>query len=92
MSRVVVDWWGRPIVASLPRLFLDHFWSTSTVVDDDGRSVAFLVGFLSPSEPGQAYIHFVGIDQRIVAAGSAASCTSASSPWPASRVPPRCRR
>jgi len=63
MSRVVDDWWGRPIAASLPRLYLDHFWATSTVVEaDDGAPVAFLVGFLSPSEPAMAYIHFVGVD------------------------------
>ena len=69
MSRVVDDWWGRPIVGSLPRLFLDHFWSTSTVVEDDGRPVAFLVGFLSPSQPGKAYIHFVGVDPEHRSAG-----------------------
>lgn len=68
MSRVVDDWWGRPIAASLPRLFVDHFWSTSTVVEDDGP-VAFLVGFVSPSQPEQAYIHFVGVDPAHRGAG-----------------------
>ena len=69
ISRVVDGWWGRPIAGSLPRLFLDHFWSTSTVVEDGGRPVAFLVGFLSPSQPGQAYIHFVGVDPEHRSAG-----------------------
>ncbi len=68
MSSVVDDWWGRPIVDALPRLFLDHFWSTSTVVEDD-VPVAFLVGFLSPSQPGAAYIHFVGVDPAHRGAG-----------------------
>jgi len=58
---VVDDWWGRPIAGNLSRLFLDHFWSTSEVVEDDGRLVAFLVGFVSPSQPHVAYIHFVGV-------------------------------
>jgi len=70
MSSVVDDWWGRPIAAALQRLFLDHFWSTSTVVeDDDGRPIAFLVGFVSPSEPANAYIHFVGVDPNHRASG-----------------------
>ncbi|MCF2527257.1 GNAT family N-acetyltransferase [Yinghuangia soli] len=46
----------------VPRLFLQHFTSTSFVVDDaDGRLVAFLVGFLSQDRPDEAYIHFVGV-------------------------------
>jgi hypothetical protein len=28
---VIDDWWERPVRASLPRLFLDHFWATSRV-------------------------------------------------------------
>ena len=58
---VVDDWWGRPIAGNLSRLFLDHFWSTSEVVEDDGQLIAFLVGFVSPSQPHVAYIHFVGV-------------------------------
>ena len=59
---VVDEWWGRPIADLLPRLFLDHFWRTSTVAESpEGARVGFLVGILSPSDPEQAYIHFVGI-------------------------------
>lgn len=64
---LVDDWWGRPIAGALPRLFFDHFHATSLVAEDaDGRVVAFLVGFLSPSLPDEAYVHFVGVhpDQR----------------------------
>lgn len=28
---VIDDWWGRPVRAVLPRLFLDHFAGTSLV-------------------------------------------------------------
>jgi L-amino acid N-acyltransferase YncA len=60
---VVDDWWGRSVGASLPRLFLDHFWSTSRVVEDAQGLAAFLIAFVSPSEPLEAYVHFVGVRQ-----------------------------
>lgn len=58
---VVDDWWGRPVSPSLPRLFLDHFWATSRVVEDEHGLAAFLIAFVSPSEPRLAYVHFVGV-------------------------------
>ena len=33
IAAVVNDWWGRPVLAALPRLFLDHFYRTSLVAD-----------------------------------------------------------
>lgn len=62
ISKVVDDWWGRPVAHAIPRLFLDHFWSTSFVVRRSDTPVAFLIAFMSPSEPEQTYIHFVGVD------------------------------
>ena len=61
IAAVVDDWWGRPVLASLPRLFLDLFWRTSLVVDGPAGPDAFLVGILSPSDGDRAYIHFVGV-------------------------------
>ncbi|MCP2339331.1 GNAT family N-acetyltransferase [Actinomadura rupiterrae] len=61
---VVDGWWGRPIASVLPRLFLDHFHRTSLVAEDAEGTAGFLVGFLSPSEPAHAYIHFVGVAPR----------------------------
>jgi L-amino acid N-acyltransferase YncA len=58
---VIDAWWGRPILGSLPRLFLDHFHGTSLVIDGPGGLMAFLIGILSPSQPERAYIHFVGV-------------------------------
>ena len=58
---VVNEWWGRPVGSSLPRLFLDHFWSTSRIVEDELGLAAFLIAFLSPSQPRLAYVHFVGV-------------------------------
>jgi ribosomal protein S18 acetylase RimI-like enzyme len=65
---VVDDWWGRPIGHALARVFLDHFYATSTIAesgtaeDKGGELAGFLIGFLSPSQPDAAYIHFVGVD------------------------------
>lgn len=61
IAAVVDEWWGRPVLASLPRLFFDLFHRTSLVIDDPGGVQAFLVGILSPSDPGHAYIHFAGV-------------------------------
>ena len=69
---VVDDWWGRPIRHTLARVFLDHFYATSTIAESataesataenkGGELAGFLIGFLSPSQPDAAYIHFVGV-------------------------------
>lgn len=58
---VIDDLWGRPVRASLPRLFLDHFWATSRVTDDEYGLAAFLVAFVSPAAPELAYLHFVSV-------------------------------
>src|SRR5262249_14191289 len=61
-ASVAGDWWGgRPVAAMLPRLFFEHFADTSFAADRAGTLVGFLVGFLSQSRPGEAYIHFVGV-------------------------------
>jgi ribosomal protein S18 acetylase RimI-like enzyme len=61
--RVVDEWWGgRQMADMLPRLFFDHFSDTCFVADDDaGRLAGFIVGFLSQSKSGEAYVHFVGV-------------------------------
>jgi predicted GNAT superfamily acetyltransferase len=61
IAAVLDGWWGRPVAHALPRLFLDHFHATSTVAEAGGELAGFLIGFLSPSEPAAAYIHFVGV-------------------------------
>ena len=58
---VLDDWWGRPVRQALPRLFLDHFHATSFVAELDGDLAGFLIGFMSPSMPDAAYIHFAGV-------------------------------
>ena len=59
---VVCDWWGRDMVPGLPRLFLDHFWQTSLYAEDAAREIkGFLIGFHSPSQLAEAYIHYVAV-------------------------------
>jgi predicted GNAT superfamily acetyltransferase len=68
---VVDQWWGgRPMAAMLPRLFFVHFRPTSFVLEQDGELVGFLCGFVSQTDPSQAYVHFVGVDPRLRGRGA----------------------
>ncbi len=59
---VLNDWWGgRSMSDMLPKLFFVHFQPSSYIVEEDGKAIAFLIGFLSQTYPGEAYIHFVGV-------------------------------
>ena len=59
---VINDWWGgRNVADLLPRLFFDHFQNTSFIAEEDGTRIAFLIGFVSQSQPNEAYIHFIGV-------------------------------
>jgi ribosomal protein S18 acetylase RimI-like enzyme len=61
LVRLVDDWWGgRKVHHLLMRLWMQHFTGTSWFVEDaDGKPIGFLVGFVSPDHPDQAYIHMV---------------------------------
>jgi ribosomal protein S18 acetylase RimI-like enzyme len=45
----------------VPRLWLQHFAATSTVVHSGDALVGFLIGFLSLDIADESYIHFVGV-------------------------------
>jgi ribosomal protein S18 acetylase RimI-like enzyme len=58
----VDDWWGggRKIHPLFPRLWFQYFSGTSWVAEDaSGKLVGFLVGFISPDHPDEAYVHLV---------------------------------
>lgn len=64
---VINQWFGgREMKHLLPRLFFEHFQSTSFVVEDDNNTLyAFLVGFVSQTHPKEAYIHFVSVNPEV---------------------------
>ena len=69
---VIDDWWGgRPMTHLLPRLFFEHFQSTSYVIEHDNELVAFIIGFISQTNPQEAYIHFVGVSPQYRSLGYA---------------------
>ncbi|QPC45872.1 GNAT family N-acetyltransferase [Mangrovibacillus cuniculi] len=62
ISPLLNVWWGgRQMVDMLPRLFFQHFSSTSLVMEQDDEIIGFLVGLLSQDHVEEAYIHFVGV-------------------------------
>lgn len=62
IAPVVDAWWGgRRVGHLLPRLFFEHFSTTSFALVEGDAVLAFLVGFRSQSLPHVAYIHFVGV-------------------------------
>lgn len=72
----VVDWWpggrGHELVGLLPRLFFQHFTSTSWVLEDAAGGLrGFVIGFRSADDPAVAYIHFVGVDPSLRRGGIA---------------------
>lgn len=74
LSAALQTWWTQPGVNSeagareraalVPRLWLQHFATTSLIAERDGRTIGFLVGFLSQDRADEAYIHFVGVSQE----------------------------
>ncbi len=56
------QWWdGRDLRALLPKVFFEHFRSTSLLVEHEDRLVGFLVGFFCPDHADEAYVHLVGV-------------------------------
>lgn len=63
---VLNDWWGgREMKHLLPRLFFEHFQSTSFIIEENNNNLAaFLIGFVSQTHTNEAYIHFVGVNSK----------------------------
>lgn len=76
VAAAIQSWWTAPGLdtvaaareraALVPRLWLQHFASTSLVAESDGRLAGFLIGLFSQDREAEGYIHFVGVapDQR----------------------------
>jgi GNAT superfamily N-acetyltransferase len=69
---LVDEWWGgRRMRALLPRLWFQHFTSTSWIADDEtGRLVGFIVAFMSQDDPTTGYVHMVAADPNRRRAGT----------------------
>jgi N-acetyltransferase len=61
VTAVLDGWWGRPMGDLLPRPFFSEFCDTSFIVERGGEPVGFLVGFVSQTNPEDAYIHAVAV-------------------------------
>lgn len=63
----VNDWWGgRRMRAMLPRLWFRHFAATSWIAEtQEGRLMGFLIGFISPDHPDEAYVHMLGTSPNL---------------------------
>ena len=69
---VMPAWWGgRDLRDMLPRIFFEHFRTTSFIAEHEEELVGFLVGFLCPTHDDEAYIHFAGVDPAWRRAGLA---------------------
>ncbi len=57
------EWWGgRNMADMLPRLFFKYFSDTCFAVEENGKLIGFLVGFIAQNNKNIAYVHFIGID------------------------------
>lgn len=59
---VSLDWWnGRDLRKNAQRIFFDHFSNTLLIAEYKNEIISFLIGYLSQSEPEEAYIHLGGV-------------------------------
>lgn len=62
---VIDQWWGGPTSALAHPLFFYELGRHALVVEDNGRMVGFLLGFMSDATRPVGYIHLVGIDPSV---------------------------
>jgi GNAT superfamily N-acetyltransferase len=60
---VIDKWWGGPTSALAHPIFFYELGDSAMVVEQQGRPVGFLFGFIAPS--GVGYVHLVGIDPEV---------------------------
>jgi len=71
VAEALQSWWtlpgldtpaaARERAAMVPRLWLQHFATTSALAEHDGRLAGFLIAFHSQDRSDEGYIHFVGV-------------------------------
>jgi len=58
---VIDRWWGGPISTFAHPIFFYELGDNAIVVEDDGRLIGFLLGFIVFKAPKTGYVHLVGI-------------------------------
>lgn len=58
---VIDRWWGGPISTFAHPIFFYELGDNALIVEEGGRMIGFLLGFLSFHEPKTGYVHLVGI-------------------------------
>ena len=60
---LVNEWWGgREMTQHLACVFFVHFEGSSFIAETDDCTLAgFLCGFLSQTDPAEAYVHMIGV-------------------------------
>lgn len=86
---VLDDWFGgRPLAKAAAKGFLRPFSANELCLEEDGKVIAFLTGFVSQTYADDAYIHFVGWRNSVKLARFSL-CSAGCSPGPWSHVPDR---
>lgn len=58
---VIDRWWGGPMSTFALPIFFYELGENALIVEQDGRMVGFLLGFLVFKQPKTGYVHLVGI-------------------------------
>jgi GNAT superfamily N-acetyltransferase len=58
---VIDRWWGGPMATFAHPIFFWELGDNALVVEEDGRLIGFLLGFLVFKTPKTGYVHLVGI-------------------------------
>lgn len=58
---VIDRWWGGPISTFAHPIFFYELGDNALIVEEDGRLIGFLLGFVSFRTPKTGYVHLVGI-------------------------------
>ncbi len=58
---VIDRWWGGPMATFAHPIFFYELGDNALIVEQDGRLVGFLLGFIVFKAPKTGYVHLVGI-------------------------------
>lgn len=58
---VIDRWWGGPMATLAHPIFFHELGDNALIVEDDGRLIGFLLGFIVFKQPKTGYVHLVGI-------------------------------